>query len=104
MNEQTQTNHPIKAEIQTLITQTLKHLREAGPVGRNPLESALETYRQRLQLLASEQLQLIRAELMHHIMREDDLSTRFVLKLMHDVTEAVPQGRRPAYLMPVGVI
>lgn len=89
--------------IHDLIQQTLAELRQAPAVGSNPLAGALETYRQRLHSLPQGQLRMVRNELLNHIMQEDDLSTRFVLKLMHDIITAVCEGRRPAYLMmPLG--
>jgi hypothetical protein len=92
-------SYPLYPPIPDLIQMTLSEIREGSPAGRNPLEGALEAYRLRLQGFPREQLGLTRNELMKRIMQEDDLSTRFVLKLMHDVTEAVLEGRRPAYLM-----
>ena len=92
--------YPMEPKIKTLIQQTLQHLREGASQSRNPLESTLEAYRQTLRQLPHGELDRARGVLMHQIMQEDDLSTRFVLKLMHDVTEAVREGRRPAYLMP----
>ncbi|HEY9839646.1 MAG: hypothetical protein ACAI44_12760 [Candidatus Sericytochromatia bacterium] len=96
MNKQ---RHPIYLSIQDLIQQTLRQLREHAPTGPNPLASTLEAYRLCLQGLTHSQLSLVRHELVNRIMQEDDLSTRFVLKLMHDVTDAVRDGRRPAYLL-----
>lgn len=95
--------YPTMYPINDLIQQTLIELRQAPASGPNPLAGSLETYRQRLQALPQGRLRLIRDELLNLIMQEADLSTRFVLKLMHDTTSAVFEGRRPAYLMmPVG--
>lgn len=87
------------SRISYLINQTLSEIRDGSPTGSNPLEGALESYRQRLQGLPRPLLSGIHRELVGRIMIEEDLSARFVLKLMHDVTEAVREGRRPAYLM-----
>lgn len=92
---------PIDPRISRLIQQTLIEIRQASPTGLNPLESALEAYRLRLQTLAPNLLMSMQKELTERIMQENDLSSRFVLKLMHDVTDAVRDGRRPAYLMTV---
>lgn len=94
-------NRPQNPDSLNLISQTLVELRENKPSVQNPLESSLEAYRQKLQVLQALELRALRQELVSRIIEEDDLSTRFILKLMHDVTEAVCEGRRPAYLMPV---
>ena len=93
---------PGQASNHEMIQQTLRQLRENAP-GRNPLAGALESYRQRLQELKHSQLSQVRNDLIHRIMQEDDHNTRFVLRLMHDVTDAVCEGRRPAYLLPAKV-
>ena len=99
-----QQKNPVPLSSSDLIQRTLQQFRETSANGRNPLAGALEAYRLQLQSLRQPQLRQVRNELINRIMQEDNLSARFVLKLMHDTTDAVCEGRRPAYSMSAAAV
>ena len=92
-----------KINYQLLIQQTLQDLRESPADLYNPLDSMLEGYREFLQSLSRHQVRQLRKELLYQITHEEDLSTRFVLKLMYGVTDAVYEGHQLIYMAPVSV-
>lgn len=91
-------NAPSDLQALQLIERTLKALRQPGAPGHNPLYPALQNFAGQLKALPTAQQQQVSQTLMAQICQTPDLHTRFVLRLMSDLSEAVCEGRELPYL------
>lgn len=89
---------PQALNAQCLINETLKQLRQGQPVNSaNPLYPALQFFASRIKALSPEQQQQFSQALMLRICETPELSTRFLLRLMSDLSDAVCEGREWPY-------
>ncbi|MBF2054972.1 MAG: hypothetical protein IGS03_16110 [Candidatus Sericytochromatia bacterium] len=81
-----------------LIAATLNDLRQQNTTGSNPLYPALQHFARQLKSLPAEHQALVSQLLMAEICQTPDLPTRFVLRLMSDLSDAICEGRELPYL------
>ena len=81
-----------------IIQLTLKEIRGLPSATHNPLQAGLSIYMQQLRCLDAKAHQLIKQELHLLVATEDDLGTRFLLRLISDATESMIEQRPLPYL------
>lgn len=89
---------PASLQPRQLIEATLQDLRQQKKPGCNPLYPALQRFARQLKSLPAAQQTLVSQTLMAEICQTPDLHTRFVLRLMSDLSDAVREDRELPYL------